>query len=96
MIPHQNQIQDGGEEQGDLFSKGAEGNIIKVTRFGGRPQALDTALFGHFDQQYLQESKGLTVGLCGPPSLCDDVRAETVNLLKKGVNVELLEDCFTW
>ncbi len=53
-------------------------------------------MFGHLNEQMLQESKGLTVGLCGPPSLCDDVRVETVHMLKKGVHVDLLEDCFTW
>ncbi|KAJ1032372.1 hypothetical protein NDA16_000399 [Ustilago loliicola] len=93
---HQDRSHDDSMEREDLLSDGADGNIIKVTRFGGRPEALDIALFGHFDQQYLQEGKGLTVGLCGPPSLCDDVRVETVTLLKKGINVELLEDCFTW
>lgn len=96
MVAQQVSSQDDDTEREDPFSDGADGNLIKVTLHGGRPDDLNSALFGHLNNQYLQESTGLTVGLCGPPSLCDDVRAETVALLKKGINVELLEDCFTW
>lgn len=79
-----------------MLSDGCNGDMIKVTKLCGRPQDLTTALFGHLDEVALREDKGLTVGLCGPPSLCDDVRVQTVRLLKRGIHVELVEDCFTW
>ncbi|TKY89359.1 hypothetical protein EX895_001890 [Sporisorium graminicola] len=82
-----------------LFSDGVEGDLIKTHRFsGGRPQILSATLFGHLDQEALarQPGQNLTVAFCGPSSLCDDVRHETVSLLKKGIQVELVEECFTW
>lgn len=79
-----------------FFSDGAEGRLVSVRSFKGRPAILTEALFGHLDEKSLRESRGLTVGLCGPPSLCDDVRFETVGLLKRGIHVDLVEDCFSW
>lgn len=81
-----------------LLSDRIGGQVIKVSHFNGRPQLLSSSLFGHLDQDsMLQEhNRNLFVGLCGPASLCDDVRIETIRLLKKGINVDLFEDCFTW
>lgn len=95
MVSKKDQAPD-SRGKASLFSDGANGDLVKVTHFSGRPAALTTALFGHLDEEGLKDKKGLTVGLCGPPSLCDDVRVEAVQLLKKRVHVELLEDCFTW
>lgn len=81
-----------------IFSEGSNGDTIQVSRFTGRPRVLSAALFEHLDQQALlqEREKNLSVALCGPASLCDDVRFETVRLLKKGIHVNLVEDCFTW
>ncbi|TKY85291.1 hypothetical protein EX895_006371 [Sporisorium graminicola] len=95
MMTQETQASD-DKEQGGLISDGEDGDLIKVDHFSGRPAVLADALFGHMEEQSLRDSRGLTVGLCGPPSLCDDVRYEVVSLLKKGVQVELVEDCFTW
>ncbi|CBQ70226.1 related to FRE4-Ferric reductase [Sporisorium reilianum SRZ2] len=94
-VPQETQASDEKGQSG-LFADGVNGALIKVRHFSGRPPVLAEALFGHLEQESLRESRGLTVGLCGPPSLCDDVRYETVSLLKKGIHVELVEDCFTW
>ncbi|CDR99655.1 hypothetical protein [Sporisorium scitamineum] len=94
-MPQETQTSD-EKEQDTLLSDGVHGDMIKVRYFSGRPTVLTDALFGHMEEQAMRESRGLTVGLCGPPSLCDDVRYETVSLLKRGVQVELVEDCFTW
>ncbi len=91
--------QQGGEKQRQTESgNSAQGHedVIKIKRTLGRPPVLSTALFGHLDSDELREKGGLVVGLCGPPSLCDDVRVETVDMLKKGYHVDLVEDCFTW
>lgn len=79
------------------FQDGQNGNLIKVTHFAGRPAPLSTALFSHLDVSTpLSKLKGgLTVALCGPPSLCDEVRYNCVALMKRGVNVELVEEGFS-
>lgn len=94
-LPQETQASDEKGQDG-VFSDGVFGDLIKVRHFSGRPTVLADALFGHLEEKALRERRGLTVGLCGPPSLCDDVRYETVSLLKRGIHVELVEDCFTW
>ncbi|EST09089.1 Ferric reductase transmembrane component-like domain protein [Kalmanozyma brasiliensis GHG001] len=80
-----------------VFDDRANGDLIQVSHFSGRPAPLASALFSHLEEAELQGNQGsLTVALCGPPTLCDDVRFEAVRLLKRGINLELIEDCFTW
>ncbi|SPO25052.1 related to FRE4 - Ferric reductase [Ustilago trichophora] len=96
ILSRQSQTLPDNRAEENLFSDRKNGDLVKVTQFIGRPEVLSSALFGHLEEGASQEERCLTVGLCGPPSLCDDVRVETIKLLKKGVHVELLEDCFTW
>ncbi|GAC94347.1 likely ferric reductase [Pseudozyma hubeiensis SY62] len=89
---------DDNKGQEKLFRGGVEGDLVKVFRFHGRPRSLSSSLFGHLDERLLarKHDRTLKVAFCGPSSLCDDVRYETIGLLKRGVNVELVEECFTW
>ncbi|SPO30199.1 related to FRE3 - Ferric reductase, reduces siderophore-bound iron prior to uptake [Ustilago trichophora] len=86
------------EQQAKLFWDGVKGDAVKVCRFFGRPKSLSLSLFGHLDKEQLvrERDQALTVAFCGPSSLCDDIRYEAVGLLKKGIPVELVEECFTW
>lgn len=86
------------EPQGKMFWDGVKGNAVKVRRFLGRPKSLSSSLFGHLDKEQLvqERDQALTVAFCGSSSLCDHIRYETVGLLKKGIPVELIEECFTW
>ncbi|KAJ9479873.1 Ferric reductase transmembrane component 3 [Pseudozyma hubeiensis] len=84
------------EKRETLFDDRANGELVQVSFGAGRPAVLPAALFGHLDDKVLRDSEGLTVCLCGPPSLCDDVRFETVSLMKRGIHVDLVEDCFSW
>lgn len=85
-----------GQEK--LFLGGVEGDVVKVSRFYGRPGSLSSSLFGHLDEKMLarKRDRTLKVAFCGPSSLCDDVRYESIRLLKRGANVELVEECFRW
>lgn len=95
-LPHQREATTEGTGETRLFSDLTKGNDIEISLHGGRPDVLATALFSHLKEQELRDERGLTIGMCGPPSLCDDVRVEAVQMMKKGIHVELLEDCFTW
>lgn len=96
-LPQLSKSQNEAGTQSAVFDDGANGEFLEVKHFGGRPAPLSTALFSHLDKRTLRGSEGsLTVALCGPASLCDDVRFEAVHLLKRGANMELIEVCFTW
>ncbi|KAJ9480426.1 Ferric/cupric reductase transmembrane component 2 [Pseudozyma hubeiensis] len=89
---------DDKKAQESLFPGGVVGDVVKVSRFYGRPRSLASSLFGHLNEKMpaRKRDRTLKVAFCGPSSLCDDVRYESIALLKKGVNVELVEECFRW
>ncbi|SNX81814.1 related to FRE3 - Ferric reductase, reduces siderophore-bound iron prior to uptake [Melanopsichium pennsylvanicum] len=81
-----------------LFDNSVQGDLVKVSRFNGRPKPLASCMFAHLEHKPLERghTQCLTVAFCGPSSLCDDIRYEAVGLIKKGHNVELIEECFMW
>lgn len=70
------------------------GGLVEVRRFEGRPGLA--AVHGHIDMDTEVDPGRTVFATCGPAPLCDSVRAEVVKLLKKGADVALVEDCFSW
>ncbi|KAJ1591245.1 hypothetical protein NDA11_007535 [Ustilago hordei] len=73
----------------------SQGGLIEVRRFQGRPSSM-AAVHGHILQQEGDATGRVAFATCGPAPMCDSVRAEVVALLKKGLDVALVEDCFNW
>lgn len=71
------------------------GGVIEIRRFRGRPTSM-AAAHGHVTKDGAGAAGRLVFATCGPAPMCDSVRAEVVSLLKKGVDVALVEDCFNW
>ncbi|SNX82199.1 related to FRE6 - Ferric reductase [Melanopsichium pennsylvanicum] len=71
------------------------GDAIEINRFQGRPKSM-AAVHGHINKQSEYADGRIAFATCGPASMCDSVRAEVVALLKEGVDVALVEDCFNW
>ncbi|SPO25053.1 related to FRE6 - Ferric reductase [Ustilago trichophora] len=71
------------------------GGVIEIRRLQGRPSSM-AAVHGHITKHGGSVTGRTIFATCGPAPMCDSVRAEVVALLKKGVDVALVEDCFNW
>lgn len=78
----------------DVLAEVQDG-LIEIRRFQGRPSSM-AAVHRHVPQREADATGRVVFATCGPAPMCDSVRAEVVALLKKGIDVALIEDCFNW
>lgn len=71
------------------------GGAIEIRRFQGRPKTM-AAVHGHITKRSGDPAGRIVFATCGPAPMCDSVRVEVVALLKRGIDVALVEDCFNW
>lgn len=88
-----------------LQALASKSGILTIQIFTGRPESM-SRLHAHIpapgseDHAAINEPEKsmdeIHFAACGPPSLCDDVRGETLALMRQNRRIRLSQDCFTY